>query len=419
MLSRRIWIFVAVLLMSLPLTALARVVQQIPIQPQVRFTIPTAAESLDRIADVNGDGRVDLIVGRPCLEVSCVNPAVELRSGTNGALIGQVTGGIGFGYSVAAIPDVTGDGLEDVLVGDTGNGRAFVFASPGLTFVSSWPAFSGGGGLYGFAVESVGDANFNGVTEVVVGAPLFNTVGTDDGMFEQVDLAGAPSLVAMVQGSPWENLGESIANLGDINIDGRQDFAVGGARFGAPSGTICQAPGRVQIFAGGAPPTLMMPLNGTAPGDFFGWSSSSLRDITGDGRRDLAVGAIDACAQSVQSVYVYATSSLGAVQPPLLSLTTPVNGCLAYGWGIAPTGRWNSDTTPDFLVTAPDPGGTAHPTCPAGQRGRLLVHSGTTGAVIFNISPSNATLLFGFAVTDLQGRRFAVADPGAGLVFVY
>jgi FG-GAP-like repeat len=423
MLTPKRWTLAAVLFLSLPLAAWAQLVQQIPypLPPQVKFTIATVAESLDRIADVDGDGKPDLIVGRPCVEVSCTNPAVQLRSGANGALIAQVTGGIGFGTSVAAIPDVTGDGLEDVLVGDTGNGRGFVYASPGLSFVTSWAAFTPGSvALYGFAVESAGDVNFDGDPEVLIGAPLYNDGVTDAGLVELVDIIPTPTLVTAIPGpTAWDNFGESIVNLGDLNIDGRQDFAVGGARFGAPAGTICQAPGRVRVYAGGVSPTQLTQLDGAAAGDFFGWSAGALRDLTGDGRRELAVGAIDVCAQSVQSAYVYATSFGGAVQPPLLSLTTPVNGCLAYGWRLAPTGDWNADGTSDFLVSAPDASGTAHPSCPAGQRGRLLVHSGATGAVLYNISPTNASLLYGFAVTDLQRRKFAVADPGAGLIFVY
>lgn len=404
--------------------ALAQIVIPPKPIPGVRFTIPAEAESLARIADLDADGHPDLVLGVPCWIVGCVNPRVELRSGRNGALIASTPGGIGFGYDVDSIADLDGDGLEDVVVADRGNELGFVFSSNGLTQLASWPSFTApSGSEYGFAISNVDDLDLDGVPEVAVGAPLFNSGSPtfdDRGLVEIVKVSPLPpTLIEAIPGpSVWDNFGESIVDLGDIDLDGQGDFAVGGARFGAPSGTICQSPGRVRVFAGGTPSTVLSTTDGFAAGDFYGWSAGALPDLDGDGRKDLIVGAIDACDQSIQAAYPYLVGLNGISNPPFLSLTTPVDACLSYGWAFADAGDWDVDGQRDFVVTAPDVAGAAHPQCTI-SRARVVIHSGTDGSVLWDISPTNATLDFGTDVAHLRGRRFAVADPGAGLIFVY
>ena len=78
--------------------------------------------SLVNLGDVNGDGKADFAVGAPQSQALTVSPGyVRVCSGANGATIATVSGIAGtdtdFGYALATMPDVSGDGLKELLIG--------------------------------------------------------------------------------------------------------------------------------------------------------------------------------------------------------------------------------------------------------------------------------------------------------------
>jgi hypothetical protein len=95
------------------------------------------------------------------------------------------------GWSVATAGDVNGDGLSDVIVGahlyDNGQadeGRAFVFhgSATGLSPAANWTAESDqAGARLGFSVATAGDVSGDGYGDVVIGASLFDNGHTDEG----------------------------------------------------------------------------------------------------------------------------------------------------------------------------------------------------------------------------------------------
>jgi hypothetical protein len=146
--------------------------------------------------DADGAGYDDVLVGLP--DASSVGaawlfdaPIVGTRSATDATWImsGGATGA-GVGSSVSRAGDANGDGIADVLVGSdraassTASGHAFLFLGPlyGTETTSSADVAFDGGALYDAVVAAGdGDMNGDGLVDVVVGSKGDGTTGTNAG----------------------------------------------------------------------------------------------------------------------------------------------------------------------------------------------------------------------------------------------
>jgi len=82
-----------------------------------------------------------------------------------------------------------------------------------------------------------------------------------------------------------DRLGWSLAGLGDVDGDGVSDIAIG-VPF-APQGSVQM--GRAELRSG-ADGALLYTVDGDAALDHAGWALAPLGDLDGDGRGDFAVG---------------------------------------------------------------------------------------------------------------------------------
>lgn len=251
------------------------------------------------VGDVDGDAVPDFAGGAPDAGPEFGTGAIRVFSGADGAPVAALDGvlgglqGAGFlGSSLAPAGDLDGDAVPDILAGAPSVSSAS--ALPGYVVV-----FSGADGSvlfrvdgvtaperFGDAVASVGDVNGDDVPDVLIGAPG----GTGIAVGSASLYSGADgALIRRHDGEGGvENLGDSVAGLGDVDADGVGDYAVGAPRFGVGSGA--QPAGYVKIFSGASGAQLAR-IQGKE-GEQLGWKVAGPGDLDGDGDPDLLVTAI-------------------------------------------------------------------------------------------------------------------------------
>jgi hypothetical protein len=270
----------------------------------------TYGGAVSGIADINGDGRGDYIVGAYYESPSGLNRAgrAYVYSGATGNLIRthispNLESSGHFGWSVAGVPDLNGDGRGDYAVaaegedgaGQTNSGRVYVFSgnNGGLirTHASPNAEFDGS---FGWSVAGVPDVNGGGAGDYVVGAPDEDPDGSPIGSGRAYVFSGASGGLFATLKSPNEEssglFGRSVGGIPDVNGNGLGDVVVG-AEFEGP-GAAPNAAGRAYVFTGSTGVlihTLISP-DEQASG-FFGSAVAGVPDHNGDGRGDIIVGA--------------------------------------------------------------------------------------------------------------------------------
>jgi hypothetical protein len=285
----------------------AKLVELLNLTPGVSPS--TFGDSVASAGDLDGDGTNDLIVGDPyysgqgaytgratiffgCADLSGAR-TLNLSDGGQNSM---------FGSSVAGAGDVNGDGFDDVIVGALGymhggdyySGAAFVYL--GGADMDGVPDLAVYGRQYygemGFSVSGAGDLNGDGYDDFLIGEPYNNSGGLYRGA-AYVHHGGkvldeTPELVLRGNNN-YEYLGVSVAGAGDLNGDGRPDIAVG-AVGAAPAGA---GSGEVRVLFGG--PNMDnatdLCIGGPSAGGYFGNDVSPAGDVNGDGYDDLVVGA--------------------------------------------------------------------------------------------------------------------------------
>ncbi len=161
-----------------------------------------------------------------------------------------------------------------------------------------------GVGNLGVAVEPVGDINDDGIDDVLVGA-LDGHVYLYFGSSSSTPLSGTPDVT--ISGPTSGAYGRILGTLGDVNGDGRPDFAIS-----APIATVSgvSSAGTVWVLFGRSstspwPSSLSLGLTsascgadlcffGTVASALLGNSPSSAGDFDGDGFGDFSFGALRA-----------------------------------------------------------------------------------------------------------------------------
>ena len=285
----------------LPLAATAALADTVTLQSPNEQVGGFFGVSVSYVPDLTGDGVSDVIVGASDETVSGVSGAgrVYIFNGATGALVRSHSGsplvsGGSFGTSVAGLHDVNGDGLGDYVVGadgESGNaGKIYVFSgSNGFLLWSKTSINPESGGKFGRSVAEVADVDNDGRPDVLVGAP-----GEDGDRGHVYLFSGGSGLFLRQHNSPNAEIsgsfGESVSGVPDLNNDGRGDYVIGAAFEGpgaSPSGA-----GRAYVFSGISGFlvfTLKSPLDQSI--GRFGEAVAGVPDVNGDGKGDILVGA--------------------------------------------------------------------------------------------------------------------------------
>jgi PKD repeat protein len=361
--------------------------------------------------------------------------------------ISQTTGGFGgvldpldqFGRSIVHLGDLNGDGVGDLLVGshtdDDGPDNGVDRGSVWVLFLTSsghvaaetkisegHGGFSGWldpGDQFGRAAARIGDLDGDGLPEVAVSANYDDDGGTNkgalyvlflnaDGTVRQVQKISETSGNLGFELDIHDEFGRSITALGDLDGDGVPDLLVGaplddegGTQIGGAYVLFLNTDGTVKESRKLDRTTAGLRLK---PGDWFGFSGTTLGDLDGDGALDVAIGAIldDDGGMNRGAVWILGLEPNGDVrtQTEINSLTSdlPLDDFDLFGTSVAALGDLDGDGVCDLAVGAvkDDDGG-------AGTEANV-------GAVYVLFLNSDATLKGWTKISELAGDFTELLD---------
>uniref|UniRef100_A0A8C9RLF5 Integrin alpha 4 n=1 Tax=Scleropages formosus TaxID=113540 RepID=A0A8C9RLF5_SCLFO len=199
------------------------------------------------------------------------------------------------GYSVAAghfrhpnTTEVVGGAPQH---GQMGKAYIFKVEPPNLEIIFETASCRQLGSYFGSNVCAV-DLNSDGLSDLLVGAPMYSSVREEGRVYVYMNLGAADmseqEFTLEGSNSYAARFGETIANLGDIDDDGFPDVAVGAPQEEEQQGALYIYNGRRT----GISRTFSQRIAGKALGlKMFGQAVSGGIDVDGNGYPDVAVGA--------------------------------------------------------------------------------------------------------------------------------
>lgn len=289
---------------------------------------------LANMGDIDGDGVVDLAVGAPTTSArgpaqgavhlhflnsdGSIDRSVRLDGlAPNGAALSD---GDHYGGAVANVGDLDGDGLPELAVGAGYDDSVwenagavylhYLNADGSIAATAKLDASTPNGAAlakndhYGSSIAGLGDVDFDGVPDIIVGSTLgdhgrgisYVHLMNPDGSIRFTRRIGFGSAFGP-ELSPGDRFGASLANIGDLDGDGIPEIAVG-APGDAGAGRLRGAL-HLHFIGWAAVVAWTEEINDATPqgplqkdGDGFGVSVASVGDLDRDGVRELAVGSI-------------------------------------------------------------------------------------------------------------------------------
>ena len=255
----------------------------------------------------------------------------------------------------------------------------------------SWYGINSGD-IMGASLANVGDVDGDGYDDVAAGAPGLDGPGGQNtpnyGRLQVFNGVDGGLIYEYMGSADWQNLGLAVCGLGDVNGDGRDDFAYADdlangevfVKSGLTGGTL---------FSVAAPATAVR----------FGEKLENAGDYNNDGINDLFVAASSSDFGGVSNcgaAYVLSGAN-GAI---LLTLGgSHING--NFGQAIACPGDVDGDGVIDFAVTA-----TGDSVAGMTKPGAAYLFSGATGSIIHTWPGDEDYNLYGWSIGnagDLDG----------------
>ena len=323
------------------------------------------------VADVNGDGKPDLLVANECGSSTCSNGSVDVLLGNgDGTFQPAVSyGSGGFSAHSVAVADVNGDGKPDAIVANfcvdntspcPGSSVGVLLGNGDGTFQ---PAVSYGSGVgYGASV-AVADVNGDGKPDLVVANRCVGEFGCND----------YPGMVAVLLGNGDGTFQTEIsyrdtggdggdvfsAAVADVNGDGKPDLLVANE-----CGSSNCNNGSVGVLLGNGDGTFQGAVSYGSGG--YEAYSVAVADVNGDGKPDLMVTTecvSSSCGNSANGIVGVLLGNGDGTFQTAVSYDSGV-----YAAPSVAVADVNGDSKPDLLVANP----CASSNCDNGAVGVLL-----------------------------------------------
>ncbi|MCP4473254.1 MAG: hypothetical protein GY821_01505 [Gammaproteobacteria bacterium] len=356
-----------------------------------------SAPNFEMPADVNGDGVYDVTViatdsfgnaseqtiavtvlnvnEAPMITNVSSNPLINLNAldGTNGFTIPGLEENRSLGAQVNRAGDLNDDGLDDLIIVDSGLDNSYVIfgnengfdanfdlttldGSNGFVISSLSPTIS--------SVSSAGDINDDGIDDLIISNDRdggnvgisYIVYGSDQGFTTPIDLTTLAEADGFkISGLAGDRFGNVVSGVGDLNDDGIDDIAVT-----APgAGVTYVIFGSDESFGSSFDLTSLDADSGFIIANTIGTTMSPAGDVNNDGIDDLLIGAPGGHDPNGSAYVVFGSDSGADMSVDLFALDSSegfvMNGDVnfsRFGNSVSRAGDINNDGIDDIIIGA-------------------------------------------------------------------
>ncbi|MAW62044.1 MAG: hypothetical protein CMJ94_14600 [Planctomycetes bacterium] len=287
-----------------------------------------------------------------------------------------------YGFSVAFLDDLNGDGVSEILVGaplatngsTTSDGYAEVLDGATRAVLRTHLGVSSPGGALGYETTRLGDLDGDGIGDYALGEP--NGSASRDRIGLVHAYSGATGdLIWTAEGSqPWADFGAEIVATADVSGDGIPDLVVSERDWSRS--IFEQYFGRVHLLSG-ADGSRLHTLHGAETRDQLGQRIGLIGDLDGDGVQELGIHRRGPAYDTPGYLAIYSLMSMERLTE-LVGPPAQIFDLTGWGQSFCGLGDLNGDGHDEFAITA-----ETEDAFPWVNSGSVTVYDGRTAELVW------------------------------------